>query len=104
MHFVVLATHTAEVCPMSNAKSKAMIMDMGPQIPKIAEKNGVTIVSGPWVNREHLTVVVVEAERAESLDTFLLESRLVQWNTVRVLPSQHLAEGMTEVAESTSLF
>jgi hypothetical protein len=104
MHYVVLATHNADICPMSNAKTQAMILEMGPQIPKIAEKHAVNIVSGPWVNREHQTVVIVETERAESLDAFLVESRLAQWNAVRVLPSQHLAEGMKEVGEATALF
>ena len=105
MHFVVLGTHSAEVCPTSNATSRAMLLEIGPQIPKIAEKHNVTIVSGPWVNREHLTVTVCETERAESLDAFLVESRLHQWNTLRIIPSQDMAEGMKEIAEgTTSLF
>ena len=89
---------------MSNAKSKALLLEMGPQIPKIAEKHNVKILAGPFVNREHLTVTITEAERAEDLDAFILESRLAQWNTVRVLPSQPMGEGMKEVAEATTLF
>jgi hypothetical protein len=104
MHFVVLGTHTAEVCPTSNAKSKAMILEMGPQIPTVAEKHGVKIVAGPFINREHLTVVIAEADRAEDLDTFILESRLAQWNTVRVIPSHPMEVGMKEIAECPSLF
>lgn len=38
MHFVVLGVHSAEVCPTSNAKSRALLMEMGPQIPKLAEQ------------------------------------------------------------------
>ena len=104
MHFVVLGEHSAAVCPTSNAKSKALLLEMGPQIPKIAEKNGVRIVAGPFVNREHLTVIVAEAERAEALDDFLVEARLHQWNQIRVLPSRTMEEGMKEVAETTPLF
>jgi hypothetical protein len=104
MHFVVLGSHSAEVCPLSNAKSKALLLEVGPQIPKIAEKHGVKIVAGPFVNREHLTVVIAEAERAEDLDSFIVESRLQQWNTVRVLPSQPMEVGMKEVAEGAPLF
>jgi hypothetical protein len=104
MHYVVLGTHSAEVCPTSNAKSKAMILEVGPQIPKLAEKHGVNIVSGPWVNREHLTVIAVETESAESLDSFILESRLHQWNTIHIIPSHDMAEGMKDVAEGTSLW
>ena len=104
MHYVVVAEHSAEVCPTSNAKTRALLLEMAPQIPKIAEKNGVNILSGPWVNHEHITVVIVETDRPESLDTFLMETRLQQWNRVRVMPSRTIAEGMKELAEGTTLF
>jgi hypothetical protein len=104
MHFVVLGVHTAEVCPTSNAKSKAMILEMGPQIPTIAEKVGVKILAGPYVNREHMTVTIVETDRAEALDDFLVESRLAQWNTVRIIPSHPMDVGMKEIAEGSTIF
>jgi len=104
MHYVLLAEHSAEVCPTGNAKTKALLLEIGPQIPKIAEKNGVDIVAGPFVNREHTVVVVVETDRAEGLDAFLVESRLPQWNTVRVLPSLTMEEGMNDIAQGTALF
>ena len=37
-------------------------------------------------------------QRAESLDDFLVESGLHQWNTKRVIPSQTVAEAMSELA------
>ncbi len=104
MHFVILGSHSAEVCPTSNAKSKALLLEIGPQIPAIADKHGVKIVAGPFINREHLTVVIAEAERAEALDAFVVESRLAQWNTVRVIPSHPMEVGMQEIVEGTSLF
>jgi len=104
MHFVVLGVHSAEVCPTSNAKSKAMLLEMGPQIPKIAEEVGVKILAGPYVNREHMTVTIVETDRAEDLDDFIVESRLSQWNTVRVIPSHPMDVGMKEIAEGATLF
>jgi hypothetical protein len=104
MHYVVIAEHSAEVCPTSNAKTKSLLLEMAPQIPKIAEKNDVNILSGPFVNHEHISVVIVETDRPENLDAFLIETRLPQWNRVRVMPSRPIAEGMKEVAEGTSLF
>jgi hypothetical protein len=104
MHFVILAEHSAEVCPTSNAKTRAMLLDMGPKIPSIAEQSGVTLVSGPWVNREHMTVTIAEADRVESVDDFLVQSRLPQWNRVRVIPSQSIEEGMGQLTEMETLF
>jgi hypothetical protein len=104
MHYVLLASHSAEVCPSSNAKSRALLLEMGPQIPTIAEKKGVKILAGPFINREHLTVVIAEADRAEDLDAFIVEARLAQWNTVRVLPSHPIEAGMQETADAQTLF
>ena len=104
MHFVLLAEHTAEVCPTSNAKTRDLLLQTAQDIPNIAQRNGVTIVAGPLVNREHLVVVVVEGDRPEAIDRFLVESRLPQWNSVRILPSLSIEDGMKDVQESTPLF
>jgi hypothetical protein len=104
VHYVVLATHSPDICPTSNAKTKALMLEMTPHIPEIAQKHGVNIVAGPFVNREHMAVTIVDTDRAEGLDDFLVDSHLAQWNEVRVLPSRSLQEGMTEIQEGTSLF
>ena len=104
MHFVLLAEHTADVCPTSNQKTRDLMLEIGPDIPKIAGNNGVTIVAGPYVNREHITVVVVEADRAEAIDGFLMDARLPQWNTVRILPSLPIEEAMKQLQQSPPLF
>jgi hypothetical protein len=104
MHHVILATHSPEVCPTSNAKTKALLLEIGPQIPAIGDKHGVKTVAGPFVNQEHMVVVVVEAERSEDIDDFLVESRLAQWNQLHILPSRTMEEGIREIEESTSLF
>jgi hypothetical protein len=104
VHYVVLASHSPDICPSSNAKTKGLLLDLAPQIPSIAQKHGVNIVAGPFVNREHMTVVIVETDRAEGLDDFLVDSRLGQWNQVHILPSRSLQEGLTEIQESASLF
>ncbi|HUC36719.1 MAG TPA: hypothetical protein VMR97_06305 [Acidimicrobiales bacterium] len=104
MHYVILGEHSAEVCPTSNAKTKALLLEMAPQIPKIAEQNAVKIVSGPFVNREHTTVVIVESDRPEAVDSFLVQARLHQWNSLRVIPSMPMEEGIKDVAEGVSLF
>ena len=104
MHYVVLASHSAEVCPTGNAKTKALLQEVAPEIPVIAGKHGVNILAGPYANREHMVVVIVETESSEALDTFLAETRLTQWNTVRILPSLPMEAAMRELEEQPSLF
>jgi hypothetical protein len=104
VQFVLLAEHSPETCPTSNAKTRDLMMQTAPNVPKIAEQAGVKILAGPYVNREHLTVVIVETDKAEKLDSFLLESRLPQWNRVRVLPSKPLQEGIEELQSQPTVY
>lgn len=104
MHYVIMGTHSAEVCPTSNARTRKLLQEMAPTIPKIAEQAGVTVVAGPYVNREHITITVVEAANGEDLDRFIVESRLAQWNSIRVLPSLSMAEGIAELEDQPALF
>ena len=104
MHYVVLGVHSPEVCPTSNAKTRKLMLETAPQITKIAEKNNITFVAGPFVNREHTTVVIVEADRAEDLDQFLVDSRLPQWNTLRILPSLPMQQSLADIEEMPALF
>lgn len=104
MDYVIIGTHSPEVCPTSNAKTRKLLQEMAPQMPKIAEQAGVKIVAGPYVNREHVTVAVIEAGSGEDLDRFIVESRLAQWNSVRVLPSLSMARGVSELDDQPALF
>jgi uncharacterized protein with GYD domain len=104
MHYVLLAKHSPEQCPTSNAKIKQLLLDMAPDIPNIAQKAGVSITAGPYVNREHSVVTIVDADRPEDVDRFLVESRIAQWNRVRILPSLKMDEAMDDVKQQESLF
>ena len=67
-------------------------------------KLGVKIVAGPFVSREHLSVVVVEADKIEAVDQFILQSGLEQWNSVRILPSNTMQDGMREIEKTKTIF
>jgi hypothetical protein len=100
----MLATHSPEVCPQSNAKTRALLTEMGPKIPSIAQAAGVNILAGPLVNNEHITVTILESDDAQKVVQFVAESRLGQWNTVRIIPSQTVQEGMSQMGDHPTLF
>ncbi|RLU85835.1 hypothetical protein CTZ27_26050 [Streptomyces griseocarneus] len=104
MHYVLLATHSPEVCPTSHAGTKELLLRMAPEIPGIAEKNGIAMVAGPFVNREHTVVLIVETDRPENVDRFLVESRMAHWNRVHILPSLRMEDVLDEVRETLAVF
>lgn len=77
---------------------------MAPEIPNYAKQAGVKIVAGPFVSREHLSVVVLESDRMEAVDQFIMQSGLEQWNSVRVLPSLTMQEGMSEMNKTKTIY
>jgi hypothetical protein len=97
MLYVVLAQHAAEVCPTSNSKTRAAVEKTMPEMPKLAQKHGLKILAGPTVSHEHLTVIVAEAPKMESLHEFIADSGLAQWNQVRVVPSMTVEDGLKDV-------
>jgi uncharacterized protein with GYD domain len=104
MHFVLLASHNADVCPTSNSKTRDLLLKGAPEMPNIAKRVGVNLVAGPFVNAEHVVVVVVEAERADAVYQFVFDTNIANWNKVRVLPSLTLEEGLKQINESTPIF
>jgi hypothetical protein len=75
-----------------------LVRKVGPEIPNIAERLGVKLVIGPLViASEHESVAIVETDRVETVNDFLIESGLVQWNTVRVSMAQPLPDALAEL-------
>lgn len=104
MHYVLIAEHTADLCPTANATTRKLLRETAPKIPGMAQEAGVTIVAGPFVNREHCTVAIVESDSAEKLDRFIVAARLPQWNNVRILPSLTMQQGLAEMDEMPAIF
>ena len=104
MHYVLLATHTPEICPTSNAKNREMMQNRASEIPALAKRLGVKLVAGPCLSHEHLGVIIVESAKAESVNQFVLESGLAQWNSVRIVPSITMEEGQRDMNALKTIF
>jgi hypothetical protein len=90
--------HPPDQCPTSNSKVRDRIQQQASQLPKLGERLGVKITAGPFVlGAEHETVAVVEADRVEGVNDFLMESGLIQWNSARVSMAQLLPDALGEL-------
>ncbi len=58
-----------------------------PELPGLADKLGLKILTGPLaLVTEHESFAVVEADRVEVVQEFLMLSGLMQWNVARRRP------------------
>jgi hypothetical protein len=96
LYFIKL-THAPEQCPSANTKVREIVIKGMPEIPRLAEKLGMKVVTGPLaLVTEHESFAVVEADRVEAVQEFLMLSGLMQWNIARVSPTKPLQDVLKE--------
>jgi hypothetical protein len=102
--FAVIAEHPPELCPSSNSQTRQMMNEGAPQIPQLAEQLGVSIVTLRVFGPDHIILAVVEAEDIEAVRDFTFQSRLVQWNTVKIHATYSMEEALAKVNDLEAIF
>ncbi len=105
--YVLLADHNPEVCPASNAKSRARMMQgLNPEnAAKVAESLGLDTLFGPvHLDPSHRTLVVFEGDSIEAVNRWVIETGLFQWNTVEVSSLTAIEEMMPMILDAPIVF
>jgi hypothetical protein len=102
--FAVIAEHPPNLCPTSNAQTRQMLKQGAGQIPQLAEELGVQIGTLRIFGPEHIILLVVEADDIESVRNFALQSRLMQWNTVKINATYSIEEAVAMIDEVEAIF
>jgi hypothetical protein len=102
--FAVIAEHPPELCPTSNARTRQMLKEGAAQIPQLAEQLGVDIVTLRVFGPDHIVLAVVEANNIEAVRDFILQSRLIQWNTTRIHATYSMEEALAKSDELEAIF
>ena len=74
------------------------------QIPQLAEQLGVNIVTLRVFGPDHIILAVVEADDIDSVRDFALQSRLMQWNTVKINPTYSMEEALALIDDAETIF
>ena len=104
MQFVIIARHSPELCPTSNAKIRQLFKEGAKEIPNLAKKLGVKVITINVYGPDHEVVAVVEADGIEPVRDFAMQSRLAQWNTVNIHATWTLEEAMAKADELPTIF
>ena len=102
--FAVIAEHPPELCPTSNARTRQMLKEGAAQIPRLAEQLGVDIVTLRVFGPDHIVLAVVEANDIEAVREFILQSRLIQWNTTKIHATYSMEEAIAKSNELEAIF
>ena len=102
--FAVIANHPPELCPTSNSRTRQMLKEGAGQIPQLAEQLGVDIVTFRVFGPDHVLLAVVEANDIEAVREFILQSRLIQWNTTNIHYTYSMEEAVERVDDLEAIF
>jgi hypothetical protein len=102
--FAVIAEHPPELCPTSNARTRQMLKEGAAQMPQLAEQLGVNIVTLRIFGPDHVVLAVVEASDIEPVRDFIMQSRLIQWNTTKIHATYSMEEAVAKSDELEAIF
>jgi len=102
--FAVIAEHPPDLCPSSNAQTRKMLNEGAAQIPQLAERLGVDIVTLRVFGPDHVILAVVEADDIEPVREFVLQSRLIQWNTTKINATYSIEEALAKSDELEAIY
>ena len=102
--FAVTAEHPPDLCPTSNALTRQMLKDGAGQIGQLAEQLGINIVTLRIFGPDHIILAVVEADDIDPVRDFALQSRLMQWNTVRIHATYSIDEALAQLDTVEPIF
>jgi hypothetical protein len=102
--FAMLAEHPPNLCPTSNAQTRQIMQEGAGQIPQLAEQLGVNIVTLRVFGPDHIILAVVEADDIDSVRDFAFQSRLMQWNTVKIHATYSMEEALGLIDQSEPIF
>jgi hypothetical protein len=102
--FAVIAEHPPDLCPSSNAQTRKMLNEGAAQIPQLAERLGVDIVTLRVFGPDHIILAVVEADDIEPVREFVLQSRLIQWNTTKINATYSIEEALAKSDELEAIY
>ena len=102
--FAVIAEHPPDLCPTSNAQTRKIMKEGAGQIPPLADKLGINIVTLRVFGPDHIILAVVEADDIDSVRDFAFQSRLMQWNTVKINATYSMEEALALIDQAEPIF
>jgi len=95
--FVLVMTHPPDQCPTANSTIRKLVINQAAELPKLASDLGVKILAGPLVSNEHRGFAIVESDNVDAVNDFVTQSGMIQWNSVEIVPTQTMQEGLKQI-------
>ena len=104
-YFVVICDHPPNLCPHSNVIARKRFFERGTTgLNEMAKTMDIQIVFAGIPVPEHQIFMVLKAPNFETVRRLMVESGIVQLNTVKIYTTESFEEFAEEIKKSTPIF
>lgn len=82
----VYGSHTTESCPLNNQTTRKLVIEGGPHIKEIAERDGVKIIGQFHSGLEHTFLWVLDAKDAQTVEKLMFLAGVHKFNALTIVP------------------
>ena len=87
MLFGVFAIHSPEACPMNNARSKRIFLDIENRMKASMKKHGIIKIINFYMSvLEHEWIIILDAKKAHDIEQLCIEAGISSTSTVKIVP------------------
>ncbi len=86
----IYGTHATEACPLFHEGNRKLLLETAAGFEETAGRFGVKLVAAYHSGLEHTFVWIVESENAHSIQDLMVESKVANWNGLKIVPLRTL--------------
>jgi hypothetical protein len=87
MLFGVFATHSPELCPLNNEKSKKIFMKLNENLDREMKKYNISKIVEFYMSvLEHEWIIVIDAVHAHDIEKLCIDVGISSLSTVKIVP------------------
>lgn len=87
MLFGVFAIHHPESCPLNNAKSRKIFLDLQSKMKINAKKHNISKLNAFYMSvLEHEWIIILDAKSAHDIEQFCISVGISSTSTVKIVP------------------
>lgn len=98
MLFGVLAIHSPESCPLNNASSKKIFLDIHEKLDENLRNFHISKVVGFYMSvLEHEWMIILDAESAHEIEQFCIAVGISSISTVKIVPMNNFTDVVAKI-------
>lgn len=99
--FGIFAIHSPESCPLNNAESKKIFVEIYNKLQSNAAEYGVQEINGFYMSvLEHEWFILVQSNSAHGIEQLCIESGISTFNTVKIVPLTNYQDVLKRINQS----